>query len=144
MSNYYWKVDAPPILHFAHGGSAAVKYDISIASVHIGKRQAAGLWCNNCDRSFCLSGGQYVHCTPRDAWSDQCPECGAVKGDGCVDYAFSFCWAQNQRHVMAAAMRNWDKHIAEDENGTLFTGAELLKQIAAEINFDSSLGKEFE
>ena len=47
-----------------------------LSGEHIGKRSAAGLYCWDCNITFCMDGPEGVHIDSR--WYKKCPKCGKL------------------------------------------------------------------
>lgn len=122
---------------------------------HIGKRSAAGFYCWDCHKTFCIGGEEGVHYS-ENKWYDKCPICGksrdsesltsssvgrelgfnkdAPKPKTGVKSCCSFSWARDLGKI---------KHIV-DEYGTEYS-LEEFKDVLNEcpIQYKHSVGMVF-
>ena len=133
---------------------------------HIGKRNAAGLYCWDCNRTLCRGGNAAIHRDSSESdWEGRCSACGAVPGTDthlAVDVELGFCrprevrpsgvgsaasfsWGIQPQEVRLRCAREADAKIIEDEYGRHFTGQEFLDMLSSNcpLEFTEFIGLYF-
>lgn len=138
--------------------------------LHIGKRSAAGLYCWDCNQTFCKKGESHIHngrFKDRDRdWHKKCPSCNKVQkkdeehGSGMIELGFSnpkpsrptgvqtcssFSWAQEPETVFTVCKENENLEIIVDEYGRKMSGREFLDMLDhnCPVRFTEWIGANF-
>lgn len=118
--------------------------------IHIGKINAAGLFCWDCGVSLCASGNHKVHCH-QQWWLDECPICGQRpgkenSGNGSVSRKHgvkncaSFSWAISPSRFKD--LRETPNLCIRNEYGELIEDFQAILEECPIMFFDN-IGKEF-
>jgi hypothetical protein len=103
--------------NFYYNGDSSVDED-SLRR-HIGKRSGAGLFCRDCEVTFCQDGTQRLHFSQLQ--HKVCPNCG---GEG--TYATSFTWTLGRHLRDLQDLRGYEVPVVVDEYGDEYTAEEFL------------------
>jgi len=96
--------------------------------VHIGKRSAAGAWCDRCGSTLTRDGTQYVH-KSSSRQLDACPICYTSRDDFKAACSFTLSMMAHVDTLKELAVLAPDVTIVADEYGRLFTASQMLEII---------------
>lgn len=94
--------------------------------IHIGKRCAAGPYCEDCGVTLHTMGTQYVH-SEKGSWHENCPSCAKkVPTSTC-----SFTWSKmgHLRRIVSICCSGSLLVCIRDENGVKYTAKEFLSML---------------
>ena len=127
-TNFYWK---KPIQD--------KEYDWDLygdIQVHIGKRSAAGAYCNDCGTTLCEDGTRDVHSSKKQTsafdtrgWFNECPGCGIPRSElkGCT----SFTWTLMKHKWNLVELLDSDEKVVVNEYDEEFTAKEFLDELSS-------------
>ena len=134
---------------------AQQEFDTMDTEIHIGKRSAAGLYCDKCEVTLCKDGVAGVHHS-KSSWHSRCPKCGASKSakGTRVRCSCSFSWAMRPEEVFKRIQALNKKccgncvsckdHCVVDENGSTFTLPGFLDEVCeCDIHYFEHINTEF-
>ena len=105
--------------------------------IHIGKRSAAGYYCEDCGITFCKYGTQCIHDGYGD-WYDDCPVCHS-KGI----YITSFTWTAMKQKELIKSLVRCNKKLIKDEYGEKYTPKEFLLDELSNTKVEYQMYAEF-
>lgn len=114
-TNFYWNKLPPELERLKNPDNEEIL-------MHIGKRSAAGGYCEDCGITFCQGGTYEVHGV-EDDWWDKCPLCGSSGV-----YTCSFCWTFKKQEWLLYKHITDKEYWVVDEYGEKFDIPEFLYQ----------------
>jgi hypothetical protein len=102
---------------------------------HIGKRSAAGVYCERCKQTLCKDGPQGIH-KGQSAWHKACPSCDTPSDE--LPTASSFTWAMVPAELIGKTVMVQDEYGAYS---TLINFGEMVR--ATQFHWYDSIGREF-
>ncbi len=135
-------------------------------SLHLGKRNGAGLYCWDCRVTLCTDGTDAIH-LGKAVWLDTCPRCNKCKEDSYpsrfdrvapettaliapakptgVAHCCSFTWAQDPHKALEVLNARPEELLVEDEYHTRFKSIDFLSMLnnMCPIHLEKSIGVRF-
>ena len=124
-TNFYWKKEQSWMKEYTDEILNFEEDDIN-PIIHIGKRSAAGEYCEKCGVTLCKGGEREVHFSNTE-WYKECPSCHSREH---IKYVCSFTWTM-RRHLdelMRLVSEKNKEKVVVDEYGEEFTAEEFLSK----------------